>query len=63
MLPVQGLMPRDADFKQKLCADSNGFSLHAAVRHWAEARKVEPLCRYVTRPTLANWRVEPGVAG
>ena len=29
---VQGAMPRDADFKQTLCADIDGFSLHAAVR-------------------------------
>lgn len=25
-------MPRGMDFKQTLCADNNGFSLHAAVR-------------------------------
>ena len=25
-------MPRDADLKQTLCADMQGFSLHAAVR-------------------------------
>ena len=31
VLTVQGVMPRDADFKQPLCADIDGFSLHAAV--------------------------------
>jgi hypothetical protein len=25
-------MPRESDFIQALCADNNGFSLHAAVR-------------------------------
>ena len=32
MLTVQGAMPREKDFKQTLCADMLGFSLHAAVR-------------------------------
>ena len=55
MLTVQGVMPRDADFKQTLCADSNGFSLHAAVRCGADDRQaLEQLCRYITRPALAN---------
>ena len=50
-LTVQGVMPRDADFKQTLCADSNGFSLHAAVRCGADDRQaLEQLCRYITRP-------------
>ena len=39
VLTVQGVMPRDADFKQTLCADSNGFSLHAAVRCGADDRR------------------------
>ena len=47
-------MPRDADFKQTLCADSNGFSLHAAVHCGADDRQaLEQLCRYITRPALA----------
>ncbi len=29
---VQGAMPRDGAFTQALCADEQGFSLHAAVR-------------------------------
>jgi len=29
VLTVQGAMPRDADFKQSLCADIDGFSSHA----------------------------------
>ena len=31
VLTVQGAMPRDADFKKTLCADIDGFSLHAAI--------------------------------
>ena len=29
---LQGAMPRQTEFKQTLCADINGFSLHAAER-------------------------------
>ena len=52
------------DFKQTLCADSNGFSLHAAVRCGADDRQaLEQLCRYITRPALANERVQTNAAG
>ena len=35
----------------RLCADINGFSLHAAVRCGADERQaLEQLCRYITRP-------------
>ena len=51
VLAVQGAMLRDADFKQNLCADIDGFSLHAAVRCGANDRHaLEQLCRYITRP-------------
>ena len=64
VLTVQGAMPRDADFKQSLCADIQGFSLHAAVRCGADDRQaLEQLCRYITRPALANERVQTNVAG
>ena len=57
-------MPRDADFKQPLCADISGFSLHAAVRCGADDRQsLEQLCRYITRPALANERVQTNAAG
>jgi hypothetical protein len=57
-------MPRDADFKQHLCADIDGFSLHAAVRCAADDRQaLEQLCRYITRPALANERVQTNTAG
>jgi hypothetical protein len=38
LLPVQGALPRDADFKQHLCADIDGVSLHAASRCGAADR-------------------------
>ena len=51
VLTLQGTMPRNADFKQTLCADMQGFSLHAVVRCKADERQaLEQLCRYVTRP-------------
>ena len=42
VLTVQGVMPRDADFKQTLCADSHGFSLHAAVLRRNHSRLGQP---------------------
>jgi hypothetical protein len=57
-------MPRYADIEQALCADMNGFSLHAAVRCEAGNRQgLEQLCRYITRPALANERVQCNAAG
>jgi len=47
-----------------LCADIDGFSLHAAVRCGANDRQaLEQLCRYITRPALANERVQTNAAG
>ena len=57
-------MPREKDFKQTLCADIDGFSLHAAVRCGADDRQaLEQLCRCITRLTLANERVQTNAAG
>ncbi len=51
VLTLQGAMPRDTDFKQTLCADIDGFSLHAAVRCGADDRQaLEQLCRYIVGP-------------
>jgi PAS domain S-box-containing protein len=50
--------------RQRLCADIDGFSLHAAVRVEAHDRKrLEQLCRCITRPALANKRVQTNAAG
>ena len=64
VLTRQGAMPRDADIKKTLCADIDGFSLHAAVRCGAVDRQgLEQLCRTITRPALANERVQTNAAG
>ena len=39
-------------------ANAHGFSLHAGVRCDANDRKgIEQLCRYITRPVIANERL------
>jgi hypothetical protein len=46
---------RGADFKQTLRADSDGFSLHAALRCGADGRQsLKQLCRNITPPALAR---------
>ena len=64
VLTVQGAMPKESGFNQTLCADIDGFSLHAAVRCGADERQaLEQLCRYITRPALANERVQCNADG
>ncbi len=61
---VQGAMPRDTAFTQTLRVDEHGFSLHAAVRCGADERnRLERLRRTITRPALANERVQCNAAG
>ena len=63
VLTVQGALPRQTDFKQTLCADIDGFSLHAAVRCGADDRQaLEQPCRHITRPALANEHVQTNAA-
>jgi Putative transposase/Transposase zinc-binding domain len=48
----------------ELCTNAHGFSLHAAVRCGAEQRReLEHLCRYITRPAIANERLKRNAAG
>ena len=64
VLTLRGAMPREATARQPLCADIDGFSLHAAVRVGANDRKrLEQLCRYITRPALSDERVQLNNAG
>jgi hypothetical protein len=57
-------MPPEATARQPLCADIDGFSLHAAVRVEAHVRKrLELLCRYITRPALSDERIQVNAAG
>jgi hypothetical protein len=59
VLTLRGAMAREL-----LCSDIDGFSLHAAVRVEAHERKrLEQLCRYITRPALADERVQLNAAG
>jgi hypothetical protein len=64
VLTLRGAMPREDAARQPLCADIDGFSLHAAVRVEAHERKrLEQLCRYITRPALSDERVRLNAAG
>jgi hypothetical protein len=57
-------MPREATARQALCFDIDGFSLHAAVCVAASRRKrLEQLCRHITRPTLPDERMQFNAAG
>jgi len=40
-----------------LCAEAHGFRLHAGA-HWGahQRKELEGLCRYITRPAIANER-------
>ncbi len=58
------LAGQDEKPKKVLCADAHGFSLHAAVRVASEQRKeLERLCRYITRPAIANERLSRNAKG
>ena len=64
VLTLRGAPPREGTAGQPLCADIDGFSLHAAVRVEANDRKrLEQLCRYITRPALSDERVQLNAAG
>jgi len=64
VLSLQTLPSRPAQSSQAPCANAHGFSLHAAVRCGADQRKaLEHLCRYITRPAIANERLKRNRAG
>jgi hypothetical protein len=57
-------MPREVTARQPLCADVDGCSLHAAVRIEAHERKrLERLCRYISRPAPSDERIQLIAAG
>ncbi|HMO45437.1 MAG TPA: transposase [Rubrivivax sp.] len=63
MLTLRGAMPRESAARQPLCADIDGFSLHAAVRVEAHERKrLQQLCRYITRKRSANDTLASSIA-
>jgi squalene cyclase len=64
VLSLRTLTGRDEKITHGLCADAHGFSLHAAVRCGADQRKqLQRLCRYITRPALANERLSRNAKG
>ncbi len=64
VLTLRGAIAREGMARELLCSDIDGFSLHAAVRVEAHERKrLEQLCRYITRPALADERVQLNDAG
>ena len=64
VLSLQSVPSADRPSTPELCAKLHGFSLHAAVRWGADQRKeLEHLCRYITRPAIANERLKRNRAG
>lgn len=61
---LRGAIPCEGWTRQPLYADINGFSLHAAVRFEPhDCKRLEQLCRYITRPALSDERVQLNAAG
>ena len=57
-LTLRTVPARPEPFASTLLATQPGFSLHAATRCEANQRdKFEKLCRYITRPAIANQRL------
>jgi hypothetical protein len=64
VLSLQSMPSTDKPSAPGLCAKLHGFSLHAAVRWGADQRQqLEHLCRYITRPAIANERLKRNGAG
>ena len=64
VLSLRTVAGRDDKATAGLCADAHGFSLHAGVRCAEHQRKeLERLCRYITRPAIANERLKCDGAG
>ncbi|MGH8532689.1 MAG: transposase, partial [Gammaproteobacteria bacterium] len=64
VLTLQTLPSQAAPPTGERCVNAQGFSLHAEVRLAINQRhKLEHLCRYITRPALANERLALNRAG
>jgi hypothetical protein len=64
VLSLQSVPSTDRPSAPELCTKLHGVSLHAAVRWGADQRKeLEHLCRYITRPAIANERLKRNRAG
>jgi hypothetical protein len=59
VLSLQSLPSQARPSSQELRVKAHGFSLHAAVCWRADQRReLEHLCRYITRPAIANERLK-----
>jgi hypothetical protein len=64
VLSLQSLPSAARASTPELRINARGFSLHAAVRWRADQRlELEQLCRYITRPAIANERLKRNRAG
>src|SRR5215831_2212036 len=64
VLSLQSLPSAARPSAPELRVNAHGFSLHAAVRWRADQRaQLEQLCRYITRPAIANQRLQRNRAG
>jgi hypothetical protein len=64
VLSLQSLPSAAKASAPELRVNAHGFSLHAAVRWRADQRaELEHLCRYITRPAIANERLKRNRAG
>ena len=64
VLSLQSVPSFDAQHTQQRCVSEQGFSLHAEVRCAMNQRnKLEQLCRYITRPAIANERLKLNSTG
>jgi hypothetical protein len=64
VLSLHSLPGTDERSTPGLCAKRHGFSLHAGVRCGPDQRReLEHLCRYITRPAIANERLKRNAAG
>jgi Putative transposase len=64
VLSLQSLPSQARASTPELRVNAHGFSLHAVVRWGADQRKeLEQLCRYITRPAIANERLKRNRAG
>ncbi len=64
VLSLQTVPNCEAQDTPQHCVNQQGFSLHAAVRCAMNQRnKLDQLCRYITRPAIANERLKRNSAG
>jgi hypothetical protein len=63
VLSLQSVPSADRPSAPELCTKLHGFSLHAACAGARSAQGLEHLCRYITRPAIANERLKRNRAG